>query len=125
MRGNYPLTRDKTHRVLLEILAHQETTLVYKHMVKNEGRIDWDDISPPTNIVIKIDANENPLDHVSAVIHELMHIVLYPIHIGRFSDDYREIGVLAYEKDMYEHVKRSKRRLSRWVDLIAEKLKEA
>lgn len=123
MRGNYPLTRVKMHRVLLELLAHDEVKLRYKFMATREGFVDWDDIMPPTNITIFIDANTDPSNHVSAVLHELLHVALYPCWVGRLSDDYLEVGMLAFEADMYQYVKRSPSRLAKWNTLIEEKLK--
>lgn len=122
MRGNYPLTRPKMHRALLQLLAHDEVRLTYKGMVKREGFADWDDIMPPTNITILVDANTNPLDHVSAVIHELLHVTLYPSFVGRLADDYLEVAVLAFERDMWAYVKRSPARLAKWYELIQRKL---
>ena len=94
-------------------------------MPENEGFIVWDDIMPPTNITISVDANENPTDHISTVLHELLHVTLFPLYIGRMVDDYAEVMVLAYEKDMYAYVKKSKDRLARWNDIIGGKLAEA
>lgn len=122
MRGNYPLTRTKMHAALLQLLAHDEVRVTYKGMLKREGFVDWDDIMPPTNITILVDANTDPLNHVSAVIHELLHVTLYPCWLGRLSEDYLEVGVLAYERDMYEWVKKSPARLAKWNALIAKKL---
>ena len=125
MRGNYPLTRVKMHRVLLELLAHDEVRLTYKGMVKREGFADWDDIMPPTNITLLVDANTNPTSHLSAVLHELLHIALYPCFVGRLHDDYLEVSVLAFETDMYQYVKRSPARLAKWNALIEKKLTAA
>lgn len=90
-------------------------------MVHNEGHIVWDDISPPTNLNIKIDANENPTQHLSAVIHELLHVILCPMFVGRMAMDYQEIAVLAYETDMYAYITKSPARLAKWNDLIGQK----
>lgn len=93
-------------------------------MVKNEGHIEYDDLTPPTNIQIKIDANTAPLNHMSAVIHELLHVVSDSLHAGRLADDLKEVLVLSLERHMYEYVKSSKTRLAKWNSLIERKLAE-
>ena len=122
MRGNYPLTRPRLHAVLLELLEHGEVRLRYRAMSDNEGFVDWDDIMPPTNITIDVDANTNPTAHVSAVVHELLHVALYPMFCGRMSDDYAEVAVLAYERDMFEYIRKSPARMARWMATIEVKL---
>lgn len=123
MRGNYPLTRPKLHRVLLDLLRHDEVRLRYKAMRKNEGFVDWDDIMPPTNITIDVDANTNPTAHLSAVVHELLHVAFYPMLVGRMSDEFSEVGILAYERDMYAYIQRSPSRVAKWTAAIEAKLK--
>ena len=124
MTGKYPLSRAKAHKVLLEFLAHPQVHLTYKPMPKHRGRVIWDTVLPPRDIWITVDANDNPLKHISTVIHELFHTVLYMAFFGWFTDDYEEVGILAYEQDMFSYVEKSPERLAKWTVLIAEKLKE-
>lgn len=122
MRGNYPLTRVSLHRVCLDLLAHHEATLSYRHSPNNEGFVDWDEVVPISCIHLFIDANTSPLDHISAVLHELLHVVLCNCFIGRMSDEYQEVAILAYERDLYDYIKRSPARLKKWQTLIRSKL---
>lgn len=88
------------------------------------GQLILDTLLPPRNIYITVDANDDPLKHISTVIHELFHVVLYAAFFGWFTDDYEEVGILAYEQDMYEYIKKSPERVKRWTELIGEKLQE-
>jgi hypothetical protein len=94
-------------------------------MTEARGRVVWDTVLPPRDISITIDANDDPLQHISTVIHELFHVVLYVAFFGWFSDDYEEVAILAYERDMYEYVKNSPQRLAKWTALIECKLRES
>lgn len=124
MRGNYPLTRKKLHAALIELLEHPEVRLRYSTMTAQQGHSLWDDITPPTNIVLRVDANRAPLDHLSTVIHELAHVVLRTMFVGFVADDLEEVMVLAIERDLYDYVKRSRQRLERWNEAIKSKLPE-
>lgn len=124
MRGNYPLTRAKLHAAALQLLGHPECRLIYGPLATTYGRADWDDIMPPTNIVIRIDANADPLGHLGVVVHELLHILLYPCFVGRLTEDYLEVAILAYEADLAAYINASPRRRALWEALIARKLSE-
>lgn len=89
-------------------------------MTENAGLAVWDDICPPTNIQISIDANSG--DHTSSVIHELLHIILYPCYVGRLDDELIEVQILGMEQFMYNYVKKSPKRVSTWSGLIQKKL---
>ena len=121
MKGNYPLSRAKLHRALLELLQHPEVHLTYQPL-KWGGKCDWDDISPPTNIRIKIDANGG--EAVRFVIHELLHVILAPIFVGRLDETLEEVTVVAFDTYMWAYVEKSPERHARWARLIKKKLDE-
>lgn len=91
-------------------------------MLTTAGTVLWDDIFPPTNIRIKIDANDG--EHVKKVVHELLHVMLYDLWVGRLDATLDEVLIDAMTTDMYLYVNKSKTRLALWLDLIDEKLKE-
>lgn len=122
MRGTYPLSRVKLHRVLLELLKHPEVKLRYTNMVTQQGHSLWNPIGPPTDILIRVNANRNPVHHITTVVHELIHVVLYTMFIGLVEEDLEEVMVLALEADIYAYINKSKTRLARWNSIIAEKL---
>ena len=122
MKGKYPLTRVKLNSLLLHLLSHPEVTLAYRKLKCNEAEVGWLDVMPPTKIIVWVDANSNPLDHISSVIHELLHVVLYPMYIGRLTDDYAEVMILAYEADLYKYVKSTKGVVNKWTSAINAKL---
>lgn len=94
-------------------------------MRAQQGHSDWDDLPPPTNINMRVDANQDPGKHVSVVIHELLHIIFSTMFIGFVADEVEEVMVLALEADMYDYVKRSKSRTAKWHSLIEQKLAAA
>jgi len=96
-------------------------------MVAQQGFNHWDEIHPPTNIRIKVDANQQTgvLDHISTVVHELIHTVILPVLLGWFTDDLEEVIVLALDATMLEYIRKSPARLSKWTELINTKLQEA
>lgn len=98
--------------------------LKYTNMVSQQGHSLWDDITPPTNIAIRIDANRNPVDHVTTVVHELIHIVFHTMFVGFVAEDLEEVMVLGLEVDMYNYIKKSPARLAKWNSIIATKLAE-
>src|SRR5678809_263464 len=98
--GNYPLNLQKLHRLCLELLQHPEVTLRYTHMTAQQGHCEWDDLFPPTNIEIKVDANQqiDGIDHIGTTVHELPHVLLMPMCLGWLSDDLEEHVILAMDK---------------------------
>jgi len=121
MKGNYPLSRVRLHRALLELLAHPEVFLELAPM-RDGGRAHWDDITPPTNIRIKVDANAG--EQVRFVIHELLHIILHPMFIGHVDNTLEEVCVVALDTYFGDYVMKSPKRLAKWTALIAAKLDE-
>ena len=92
-------------------------------MEEKAGFVQWDELFPPTNIRIKVDANDGK--HISSTIHELLHIILYPMHCGHLDDELIEVDILAYERFMDAYVGKSARRLQTWTQAIDAKLAPA
>jgi hypothetical protein len=127
MKGSYPLNTAKLHRVLLELLRHPDVHLTFQMMTAQQGHNLWDEIMPPTDIRIKVDANQQTgvVDHIGTVVHELLHIVVYPMSLGRFADDLDEVMVLALDAYMLAYIRKSPKRLHEWTEAINTKLKES
>jgi len=96
-------------------------------MVAQQGHCVWNWVLPPTNIKIKVDANQQTgvVDHIGTVVHELLHIVVFPMSLGRFKDDIDEVLTLALDAHMIAYIRKSPRRLQLWTELINTKLKES
>lgn len=96
-------------------------------MTAQQGYCDWDDLFPPTNIEIKVDANQqiDGIDHIGTTVHELLHVLLMPMCLGWLSDDLEEHVILAMDKVITAYVRKSPKRLHTWTELIATKLKES
>lgn len=124
MKGSYPLTTQKLHRVLLELLAHPEVTLCYGHMTAQQGLHTWNEIMPPTGFNIKVDANQQTgvVDHIGTVVHELLHVIVFPCTLGRFADDLDEVLTLALDAHMIAYIRKSPKRVHAWTELINKKL---
>jgi len=121
MKGRYPLTKVRLHRALLDLLAHPEVHLTYTPL-KLGGKTVWDDVMPPTNIRIKVDANGG--DDLAVVIHELLHIIFYPLFVGRTDSTLEEVCIVGLEQYMFTYVTKSHERTARWRKLIKKKLDE-
>lgn len=126
MKGKYPLSKAKLNAVLLELLRHPEVNLQFRHMTAQQGKAHWHDIHPPTHIYIDVDANQQTgaLDHISTVIHELLHVVFMPMCLGWLTEDMEEEVILSLDKVVTDYIRRSPKRLHTWEEAIAEKLKE-
>lgn len=96
-------------------------------MKAQQGLSNWDDVCPPTNIQIDVDANQQTgvLDHLSTVVHELLHVILMPMCLGWLTEDMEEIVILAFDADMTAYIRKSPARLARWTEAINTKLNEA
>ena len=127
MKGKFPLTTTRLHRALLELLRHPEVHLTYQTMTAQQGHCLWDEVYPPTNIHIRVDANQQTgvVDHIGTVVHELLHVIIYPISLGRFDDFLDEILVLALDAHMISYIRKSPKRLSEWTEAINQKLIDA
>jgi len=127
VKGKYPLTTPKLHRLLLELLRHPEVHVEFGHMTAQQGFCEWLDIFPPTDIRIRVDANQQTgnIDHIGTVVHELLHVVLFPISLGWFADDLDEALVLAMDAHMVAYIRKSPKRVHTWTELIDTKIKES
>jgi len=121
MKGKYPLTRARLHRALLDLLMHKEVHLTYTPL-KYGGHCEWDEVFPPTNIRIRVDANSG--DDIKFVIHELLHVIFHPIFVGRVDDTLEEVCIIALDTYMHEYVDKSPERLTHWRRLVTKKLEE-
>ncbi len=110
--------------MLLELLRHPEVHLTYQMMTGQQGHCLWDWVGPPTNIRIRVDANQQTgaIDHIGTVVHELLHLIVFPMSLGRFSDDLDEVLVLALDAHMVTYIRKSPRRLQLWTEAINQKL---
>lgn len=124
MKGKYPLNRPKLHKALLELLQHPEVVVRFKHMTAQSGLSDWDDVVPPTNIIISVNANDQTAmaDHVAIVIHELLHVMFMPMCLGWLTEEVEEVVILALDAHMSKYVMESPARLHRWEKEIAKKI---
>ncbi len=95
-------------------------------MTAQQGLSNWHDVHPPTNIDIGVDANQQTgaLDHISTVVHELLHVVFLPMCLGWLTDEMEEIVILALDADITAYIRKSPKRLHVWEEAIAAKLKE-
>ena len=127
MNGKYPLTQARLHQALFELLQHPEVTIVYQHMIAQQGLSNWYDVHPPTNILIKVDANQQTgnVDHIGTVVHELIHVMLMPMFLGWFTEDMEEHGILAYDAVMIAYIRKSPKRLHQWTEAINMKLQQS
>jgi hypothetical protein len=106
---------------MLEFLQHPEVHLTYGPL-KTAAKVEWDNILPPTNVRIKIDANCG--DTVNYLIHEIIHILFHGMFLGWVDGKLEEAAVVGLDQYMYEYVKRSPVRFARWNDTISTKLNE-
>lgn len=85
-----------------------------------DAHIQWDDVFPPTNIRIAIDANAG--DPVKLALHELLHLVLYDMHVGRLDETLEEVMIIAYENYIYAYIEASPKRKAEWVRVITKRI---
>jgi len=69
-----------------------------------------------------VDANNTPVVHY--VIHELLHVILSELVLGKFDDSLEEVMIVALDTHIFEFVSKSKSRLAKWNTLIERKLAE-
>ena len=96
----------------------------FKHMTAQTGLSDWDDVVPPTNIIITVNANDQTgvADHVAVVIHELLHVMFMPMCLGWLTEEMEEVVILALDAHMSKYVTESPTRLHLWEKEIAKKI---
>lgn len=85
--------------------------------------VEFDDKFPPAYIKIDVDANNQPV--IRFVIHELLHVVLSELVIGKFDETLEEVLIVSLDGYIYEWVAKSKSRTAKWTTLIEKKLAEA
>jgi hypothetical protein len=107
---------------LYRLLSHPEVKLEYGPLTHHVAQAIWEEAFPPTNIRLKIDANQDK--HISSVVHELLHIVFCGMVTGYLDSDLEEICIIALEKHVYDYITASPQRESRWNRLIEAKLNQ-
>lgn len=70
-----------------------------------------------------MDANNTPV--LQYVIHELVHVTISELVIGKFDDTLEEVVVVALEGHIFNFISKSKARLAKWNVLIERKLGES
>lgn len=99
------------------------TTLKLAHKRNGVGAsVDYDDKFPPAYVHIIVDANNN--ETIKFVIHELIHVVISELIIGKFDETLEEVFVLSLETYLWNFVSANKVRLAKWNKLIQKKLAE-
>jgi hypothetical protein len=93
-------------------------------MTAQQGHNLWNEIMPPTDIKIRVDANQQTgnVDHIGTVVHELLHVVVYPMSLGRLCDDLDEVMTLALDAHMVAYIRKSPKRVAAWTEAINQKL---
>lgn len=105
----------------MELIRHPEVKLSYQAL-KYGGKCDWDDIIPPTNIRIKVDANSGEAHRF--VVHELLHVILYPMLFRRLDETLEEVVVVAMDAYMWSYIEKSPARHAEWAKAVKTKLNE-
>lgn len=100
--------------------------LRFKRMTAQQGLSEWDDVVPPTNIEITVDANQQTqtADHIATVVHELLHVVFLPMCLGWLTDEMEEVVILALDAHMNAYIRKSPARLHQWEEIIHQKIAE-
>ena len=115
-----PYTPQTLHRRLLKLLEHKEVSLHFKNLVASQANVEWDELFPPTNIRIYVDANNG--QHIESVVHELLHVLLYEMFLGRVGATIEEVIVDSLEKYLSLYIHKTPARVHRWTQLIEHKL---
>src|SRR5712672_2721304 len=126
MRIHYPLSMVKLHQLLLDHLRRPEIVLQYRPMRAQQGLSNWGEANPFDGITIDVDANQQTgcVDHISTVVHELLHVVFLQMFLGWLTEDMEEIGILAYDAALTAYIRKSPKRLQTWTEAINLKLQE-
>lgn len=72
---------------------------------------------------IIVDANASQ-SIVLSVVHELLHVVLSEVFIGRVDETLEEVMIVGLEAHIFRYISERKARLARWSALIDKKLAE-
>lgn len=115
-----PYTVQTLHQKLLDLLANEQVHLELTNLRQADALVTWDELFPPTNIRIKVDANAG--QHIASVVHELLHVTLYETFLGRLGATLEEVCVVALENYLNAYIMKSPARIARWTALIESKL---
>jgi len=118
-----PWSRVSLHRHLLSLLDRPTTSLKFGTKRNGiAGYVDFDDKFPPAYVRITVDANNTPV--AQYVVHELIHVVISELVLGKFDSTLEEIVVLSLDRYIWNFISTNKSRLAKWEKLIAKKLAE-
>jgi len=87
------------------------------------GHVNWEEVWPPTSVKIKVDANAG--EPLESIVHELIHVVLYPMTLGHIDATLDEVLVVAMTSYVYDFIAKNPARLKQWNILVKRKLKES
>jgi len=73
-------------------------------------------------VQIEVDANNAQVERY--VIHELLHVVLSELVLGKFDSTLEEVLILAYENYLWDFVSAKPSRVAKWRKLVEKKLRE-
>jgi hypothetical protein len=119
-----PWSRPKLHRQLLSLLDRPTTTLTARTKVNGSAAtVDFDDNFPPRYVKVEIDLNNHEAV-IPFVIHELVHVVLSELVLGKFDETLEEVMVVAISSFVAEWVIASPSRRTKWQKVIDRKLTE-
>ena len=123
-KARKPWSKVSLHRHLLNLLDRPTTTLKLRAK-RNDyaGDATFDDYFPPAKITIELDGNNQPLARY--VMHELLHVILCEIILGKFDETVEEAFILGLENFMWAYIEEKKGgRRAKWDALIERKLAE-
>lgn len=89
-------------------------------MRTQDALVEWDELFPPTNIRVKVDANAG--QYIASVVHELLHVILYETFLGRVGATLEEVCIVALEHYITAYIMKSPARVAKWTALIESKL---
>ena len=126
MTTRKPWTMQSLHKRMLKLVQHKEVSIKFSKLMNKSADVVWDDIFPPTNIQIRIDKNSfsTESNYIAAVIHEVLHVILFEIFYRYMDDDVEEIVILALESAFETYINKKPSRLKAWQKVIEDKLKE-
>ena len=124
IRTRKPWSKVSLHRHLLSLLDRPTTTLKLRSKRNGyAGDCVFDDCFPPAYVRIEIDANNNKTTQF--VMHELIHVIISEIVLGKFDATLEEAFLLGLERFMWDYISSKPARLAKWDKLIQKKLAES
>lgn len=105
-------------------MLDRPTTTVTLKSKRNGVAADnvYDDHFPPAYVRIEVDANTAMTERF--VMHELVHVTLSELILGKFDGTLEEVIILAFENFMWNFIESDPKRLMRWRRLVAKKIAE-